>query len=326
MKSQTRATGNRRKVAPKNPSGAKRSAGSGTRSGAASPPATAPKVVASGTPAPVEFSNVEKVMFPGPGYTKGDLLKFYLAIAPRLLPHLRDRPVTLERLPGGVGPGGPRFWQKNTPPYYPKWISRINLPSEAGKPVHYALVNDERTLAYLVNQGTVTFHTWFSRVEDLDRPDFVVFDLDPGEAAFADVVTIAKTLHGLLDEQKAESFPKTSGKSGLHVVVPWRQAGGYDEARAWAMNVAEAAVAELPGIATVERAKLARGGRVYVDVMQNARGHHAVPAYVCRATADATVSTPLEWREVNARLDPKKFTIRTVLKRLDRAKSDLMPV
>jgi bifunctional non-homologous end joining protein LigD len=283
------------------------------------------KPAARGSPGEVAFTNVEKVMFPEAGHTKGDLLKFYLAIAPRLLPHLRDRPVTLERLPDGVREGAPRFWQKNTPPYYPKWIRRIHLPTERGKPVHYALVNDEHALAYLVNQGTVTFHTWFSRTADLDRPDFVVFDLDPAGAPFDHVVRIARTLHDLLDTHGVESFPKTSGKSGLHIQVPWARPGGYDEARAWAMGVAEQAVEAWPDIATTERSKAARGGRVYVDVMQNARGHHAVPPYVVRATPLATVSTPLAWKEVNPRLDPKKFTIATVLKRLKRAGKDLAP-
>jgi bifunctional non-homologous end joining protein LigD len=275
-------------------------------------------------PREVEFTNVDKLMFPEAGHTKGDLLKFYLGIAPWLLPHLRDRPVTLERLPDGVREGGPRFWQKNTPAHYPKWIPRIDLPTGAGKPVQYAVVNDEHALTYLVNQGTVTFHTWFSRTADLDRPDFVVFDLDPGAAPFADVVRIARTLRELFEERRVPSVPKTSGKSGLHVVVPWREPGGYDEARAWAMGVAEQVVERLPRIATVERSKAARGGRVYVDVMQNARGHHAVPAYVVRATAGATVSTPLEWKEVTARLDPKRFTMETVPKRLARLGRDLM--
>jgi bifunctional non-homologous end joining protein LigD len=278
-----------------------------------------------GSDVDVSFTNVDKVMFPDPGYTKGDVLKFYLEIAPWLLPHLRDRPVTLERLPDGVREGAPRFWQKNTPTYYPKWIPRIDLPTEEGKPVKYAVVNDERTLAYLVNQGAITFHTWLSRVKDLERPDFVLFDLDPAAAPFGHVVRIARALRKLLDAQKVRSFPKTSGKSGLHVFVPWRQRGGYDEARAWAIKVAEELVAELPDIATVERSKLARGGRVYVDVMQNVRGRHVVPPYVIRPTPWASVSTPLEWSEVNARLNPKKFTIETVLKRLARSKRDLLP-
>jgi bifunctional non-homologous end joining protein LigD len=276
------------------------------------------------TPSPVEFTNVDKVMFPEAGYTKGDLLKYYLQIAPKLLPHLKDRPATLERLPDGVRDGAPRFWQKNTPSYYPKWIKRINLPTEEGKPVHYALVNDERTLAYLVNQGTITFHTWLSRVQDLDRPDFVVFDLDPSRATFAEVARIARTLHALLDARKMKSIPKTSGKSGLHVQVPWRRKGGYDAALAWAQEVAAELVAELPDIATTERSKDARGKRVYVDVMQNVRGRHVVPPYVVRATPLATVSTPLEWREVNARLNPRKFDILAVPKRIVRLRKDLI--
>lgn len=286
---------------------------------------TASTVGRAPAPAPVQFTNVDKVMFPDPGYTKGDVLRFYLEIAPWLLPHLRDRPLTLERLPDGVREGAPRFWQKNSPAHYPAWIPRINLPTEQGKPVHYALVNDERALAYLVNQGTLTLHTWFSRTADLDRPDFVVFDLDPSGAPFAHVVQIARTLHKLLDAASVASFPKTSGKSGLHILVPWDERGGYDEARAWAMELAERVVAALPDVATVERSKAARGGRVYVDVMQNARGHHAVPPYVIRATPTATVSTPLEWTEVNGRLDPRRFTIATVPKRLAKLRKDLTP-
>ena len=275
----------------------------------------------------VEFTHVDKVMFPEPGFTKGDVLRYYLTIAPRLLPHLRDRPVTLERYPDGVAEGTPRFWQKNTPAYYPKWIKRINLPSEEGKPVHYALVNDERTLAYLVNQGVLTFHVWFSRVKSLDVPDFVLFDLDPSGAPFKDVVRIAQTLHKLLDARKVKSFPKTSGKSGLHVLVPWRpKDGGYDAARGWAVEVADELVETLPDIATTERSKSARGGRVYVDVMQNVRGRHAVAPYVIRATPQASVSTPLEWKEVNARLNPRRFTIETLPKRLAKLKADLIPV
>src|SRR5947199_10779362 len=117
--------------------------------------------------------------------------------------------MTLERLPDGLGPGKPHFWQKNTPPSYPSWIPRAELTTEAGKPVSYVLVNDEATLLYLVNQGTLTFHPWLSRVGSLDRPDFVLFDLDPGKATFQDVVAVAKGVKAALDEEGAESFVKT---------------------------------------------------------------------------------------------------------------------
>ena len=271
----------------------------------------------------VEFTHVEKVMFPEAGVTKGDVIAYYLKVADKLLPHLRDRPITLERMPDGVGEGRPRFWQKNTPPYYPKWIPRVELPSEAGKKVQYALVNDEAALSYLVNQGTITFHPYLSRVKRLDEPDFVLFDLDPGGAKFADVVKIARTLRDIFEDEGVESFPKTSGKSGIHVLVPWRRKGGYDASRAWAMDVAHKAIDALPDLATVERLKSDREGRVYIDVIQNALGHHAVPPFVLRATPGATVSTPLDWKEVTPKLEPKEFTVKTAPKRFA-AKGDLM--
>ena len=272
---------------------------------------------------PVEFTHVDKVWFPESGVTKGDVLHYYLTVADKLLPHLRDRPITLERLPDGVGDGKPRFWQKNTPDYYPAWIPRHELTTDEGKRVRYAVVNDVRTLAYLVNQGTITFHPFLSRTRDPDRPDLVVFDLDPGGASFADVVRIARTLRDLLQEQKVQSFPKTSGKSGLHVLVSWRRAGGFDQARAWAMDVAKSVVAKLPALATVERFKSARGGRVYVDVIQNGPNKHIVPPYVVRPTPGATVSTPLDWKEVTPKLDPSRFDVRTAPKRFD-GKPDLL--
>ncbi|HYH64098.1 MAG TPA: non-homologous end-joining DNA ligase [Urbifossiella sp.] len=273
-------------------------------------------------PAEVELTHPGRVLFPDAGLTKADVFAYYRAVADRLLPFLTDRPVTLERLPAGVTPGGPHFWQKNTPATYPAWIPRADLETERGKPVSYVLVNDEATLLYLVNQGTMTFHPWLSRVKSLDRPDFVLFDLDPGPAAFADVVAVAKAVKVELDEEGAEAFVKTSGKTGLHVLTPWVREGGYDEARAWALAVAGRVTEALPDRATVDIRKAKRGGRVYLDVLQNARGHHAVPPYVLRAVPGATVSTPLHWREVTADLDPGAFTMKKVLARFARQKAD----
>src|SRR5262249_51262058 len=156
---------------------------------------------------------------------------------------------------------------------------------------------------YLVNQGALTFHPWFSRVGSLDRPDFVLFDLDPGKAPFENVMRAAKALHQELNRESVDSFVKTSGKSGLHVLVPCQGDGGYDEARDWAYRIGERIVELLPDSTTLERSKTRRRRRVYVDVMQNVRGHHAVPAYVVRAVPEATVSTPLKWSELSSRLD-----------------------
>ncbi len=273
----------------------------------------------------VTLTHPDKVLFPEAGLTKKDVFTYYQKISDRLIPFLKDRPVTLERLPDGLsGDGAPHFWQKNTPESYPAWITRTELETERGEPVHYALVNDEPTLLYLVNQGTLTFHVWASRVEDLDRPDFVLFDLDPSRASFGDVVDVAKAVKRFLDDEGVESFLKTSGKSGLHIVTPWNQKGGYDEARAWALEIAERVVSAMPDRATVERSKAKRGRRVYVDVMQNARGHHAVPPYVIRAVPAASVSTPLTWRELTPDLDPSAFTPKTIFRRLARQTRDPM--
>jgi bifunctional non-homologous end joining protein LigD len=198
------------------------------------------------------------------------------------------------------------------------------LPSERSKTVRYALVNDLDTLLYLVNQGALTFHAWFSRVGDLDRPDFVLFDLDRGGAEFADVVAVAQRLRDILDEEGTWPLVKTSGKTGLHVLVPLEQDGGYDAARGWVEEVAGRVVEALPDVATTERSKAKRDGRVYVDVMQNARGHHAVPPYVLRAVPGAPVSTPLAWREVTPELDPARFNLKTIFRRLARQKRDPM--
>jgi bifunctional non-homologous end joining protein LigD len=269
-----------------------------------------------------ELTSPDKVLYPE-GYTKRDVFEYYRRIAPWLLPHLRDRPVTLERLPEGLtDPAAPRFFQKNIPASYPDWVARANLPTEQGKAVHYALVNDLRTLLYLVNQNTLSFHVWFARAADPERPDLVLFDLDPGEMTFADAVAVAKGLRALLSKDGIDVVLKTSGKTGLHLLTRWQGEGGHDAARDWAMGYAERVVKAMPDVATVERSKARRGKRLYVDVMQNARAHHAVPAYVLRAIPGAPVSTPLDWRELTPDLDPKAFNLRSIFRRLARKKHD----
>jgi bifunctional non-homologous end joining protein LigD len=277
---------------------------------------------ASSAPEDVELTSPEKVIYPDEGITKADVAAYYRAVAPWMLPFLKDRPVTLERFPEGVGEGKPHFWQKNTPASYPAWVPRAELETQLGKRVAYVLVNDLPTLLYLVNEGALVFHPWLSRVGSLDRPDFVLFDLDPGKASFADAVAVARRLRKELSETGREAVVKTSGQSGLHVLVPWRESGGYDDARSWAKEVAARVVESLPETATTEIRKAKRGGRVYIDVLQNARGHHAVAPYVLRAVPEAMVSTPLRWAEVTARLDTRRFTLRTVPARLARLGED----
>lgn len=269
----------------------------------------------------IEVTNGDKVMYPEADITKREVFAYYRRIAPRLLPFLKDRPVTLERCPDGVGEGKTHFWQKNIPVTYPSWLPRIELATERGKTVHYALVNDRSTLLFLVNQGTLTFHAWLSRTSDLDRPDFVLFDLDPGLATFADACVVARRLREELKNKSREVVLKTSGKTGLHLLVPW-EGGGYEQSRRWALSIAELVAQALPNRATVEVRKEKRGSRVYIDVLQNARGHHVVPPYVLRAVPGAPVSMPLTWRELREDLNPRIFNLRTALPRLARQRTD----
>lgn len=273
-------------------------------------------------PRNIKVTNEDKILFPEVEVTKGDVLRYYARIAERILPHLRDRPITLERFPDGIAENALHFWQKNTPSYYPSWVPRVELDGADGEKVKYALVNDVQTLLYLVNQGTITFHPWFSRVKDLDRPDFILFDLDRSKATFSDVVVVAKELHHLLKRERVKSYVKTTGKSGLHVLVPCQQCRDYDEAREWAIEIARQVVGALPDTATIERSKAKRGDRVYVDVMQNVRGRHAVPPYALRPVPQAAVSTPLRWEEVTSKLAPEKFNLKTIFRRLAQQKND----
>jgi bifunctional non-homologous end joining protein LigD len=272
----------------------------------------------------LEFTSLDRIVFPATGYTKGDVLDYYNQVSDFLLPHLRARPITIERFPEGVKEGAQHFWQKNTPAYYPAWVPRAKLPTEKGKTIEYTLVNDLPTLLYLANQNAVTFHIWFSRMQSLDQPDFVLFDIDPHQSTFANAIKVARKLHDLLDDEEGvANYLKTSGKTGLHVMTPWRaRDGGFDEARSWAEGVARRVAAALPDIATVERTISRRGNRVYVDAMQNAKGKHAVPPYTLRATPQGTVSMPLEWKELTAKLSPKQFDMKTSIKRIARRKKD----
>jgi bifunctional non-homologous end joining protein LigD len=200
----------------------------------------------------------------------------------------------------------------------------VAIPTRRGKVDHYALVNDAETLLFLVDRGALTFHVWLSRVLELDRPEVVLFDLDPGRATFGDLVDVTRRLHAILTAEGDQAFVKTSGKTGLHVLVPWRSEGGYDEARRWAHGIAERAVAAIPEGATLEIRKARRGRRVYLDLLGNAAGHCVVAPYTLRAVPGAPLSTPLEWPEVKAALDPARFNLRTIFRRLTRRRGDPM--
>lgn len=261
------------------------------------------------------LTNPTKVFFPEDGFTKRDVYEYYGSVAEHLLPYLRDRPVVLVRYPDGIH--GKSFFQWNVPRDVPRWVRTIALDKhdDETRIVHAFLVNDVDTLLYVANLGAIPIHVLAAREPALEQCDFVTIDFDVGTATLRDAVTLARTLRTILDGAGLPSFPKTSGQTGLHVLVP---AGGipFDAARTLAELLGRLVTARHPELATMERTKNERGKRVYVDTGQTGRSRTIVAPYALRAAPGAKVSTPLTWDEVGPALDPGRFTLATVPARL----------
>jgi bifunctional non-homologous end joining protein LigD len=233
-----------------------------------------------------------------------------------MLPHMRGRPVTMERFPDGIG--GQRIMQKSAPEYFPDWIPRVTVP-KAGGTVDHILCEDAATLVYLANQACVTPHVWLSRVDRPDHPDQLIFDLDPPGDEFGDARVAALWLRSLLEEVQLPSYVKTTGGKGLHVVVPLDRRSDFDTVRRFAMDLAAVLARRHPERLTVEQRRRERQGRLYLDTMRNAYAQTVAAPYAVRARPGATVATPLHWDEVeDASLRPDRFTIKTIGERLER--------
>ncbi|WP_217212524.1 non-homologous end-joining DNA ligase [Streptomyces sp. AC550_RSS872] len=259
----------------------------------------------------VEVKRVDKVLFPGDGgakeYTKGDLVDYYRSVAEFMLPHLRGRPLMLERHPDGVG--GPRFMQKNTPEHYPDWITRAVVAKEDGT-VRHTVCDDVATLVYLADQSCLTLHRWLSRTDRIDFPDRMVFDLDPADDDFEQVREAAVLLGELLDSLKLPSALMTTGSRGLHVVVPLKGEQDFDQVREFARDVADTLVDAHPDRLTTAARKKDRGDRLYLDVQRNAYAQTAVAPFTVRPRPGAPVATPLTWSELeDPDLDARRWTV-----------------
>jgi bifunctional non-homologous end joining protein LigD len=255
-------------------------------------------------PAEPKLTRLDKVFWPAEGYTKGDLLGYYEAVWPWLAPYLRDRPVVLTRYPDGIA--GKNFFQKNAPDFTPDWVPRQRIDD-----TDFFLCNELRTLLYVINSGAIPLHVWSARAPSLEKPDWLILDLDPKGAPFAHVLRLARHIHALLDELAAPNFLKTSGQDGLHVLVPLGASLDHAEARALAEVLARVVCAELPELATIVRPVAARGGKVYLDYLQNGRGKLIVAPLSVRPRDGAPVSMPLAWQRLRSGLDPARFTIRS---------------
>ena len=273
------------------------------------------------SPREVKLSNLDKVFWPEEGYTKGDLIEYYRSMAPWLLPYLKDRPVVLTRYPDGIN--GKSFYQKDAPGFVPDWIQTIPIWSEdTQRDIQYFVANVVETLVYLVNLGTIPLHIWMSRIDDLTRPDWCLIDLDPKDAPFEHVITLAKTMRKVCKQVGMPAFIKTTGKSGLHIMLPLGRQMTYQQCLQFAMLFARLVTDRHPDIATTQRTISKREGKVYVDAFQNRAGQLMVAAYSVRPSPGAPVSMPIEWDEVNAKLRNSNFTIANARKRMEKLGHD----
>jgi len=287
-----------------------------------SEPKASPRLQAPGSQIrEVKFSNLDKVFWPEEGYTKGNLIEYYRSMSAWLLPYLKDRPVVLTRFPDGIN--GKSFYQKDAPGFVPDWIQTIPIWSEdTQRDIQYFVANDVETLVYLVNLGTIPLHIWMSRIDDLTKPDWCLIDLDPKDAPFEDVITLAKTMRKVCEEVEMPAFVKTTGKSGLHIMLPLGRHMTYDQCLKFAMLFARLVTDRHPDIATTQRTISKREGKVYVDAFQNRAGQLMVAPYSVRPTPGAPVSMPIEWDEVNAKLRNGNFTIANARKRMEKLGHD----
>jgi bifunctional non-homologous end joining protein LigD len=263
----------------------------------------------------VQVTRPEKVLFPTDGITKRDLIDYYRQISCWMLPHMRGRPLAMERYPDGIDK--PSFFHKAVPSYYPDWIETVTVKKTGGTVTH-VVCDNAATLAFLANQACITPHVWLSRINKLHYPDLMVFDLDAPTEGFALVRSVGLVLRRLLESLALPPYVKTTGSRGLHVAVPLKPEAEFDVVRALARRLAEIVVNMDPQHRTLEQRKNRRAGRVFVDTNRNAHAQTIAPAYAVRARPHAPISAPLAWSELEKDdLRPDSVTIRSVFERLE---------
>jgi bifunctional non-homologous end joining protein LigD len=276
------------------------------------PPSHESRVTSHEAKRDVQLSNLHKVFWKAEKYTKGDLIEYYRTISPWLLPYLRNRPLVLTRFPDGID--GKSFYQKDAPEFAPDWIRTIPIWSnDTQRDINYFVCDDVESLVYIANLGTIPLHIWMSRVGSLEQPDWCVIDLDPKDATFADVIKCATVLHRICGEIGLPDYVKTTGKTGLHILIPLGRQCTYEQSRYIGELLARLVIRELGPISTIMRTINKRGEKVYIDFLQNRHGQLIVAPFSVRPLPGATVSMPLTWDEVNADLDPKNYTIRNAV-------------
>jgi bifunctional non-homologous end joining protein LigD len=270
----------------------------------------------------ITLTHEEKLYFPKSHITKGDLIEYYQEIAPYLIPYSKDRALTMDRFPEGIT--GESFFQKNASDYFPSWIKLQKVPSKTGnhETTNYVVAQDAATLVYIANQGCITPHVWLSKIDHLNYPDTLIFDLDPaGEQVknFKPIGDAALMIKELLEESGLSAWVMTTGSRGLHVRVPIKPKHTFDEVRAFAKTIAEKVISQNSKEYTLESRKEKRGKKLLIDIMRNGFGATAVIPYAVRARENAPVATPLEWKELDdSSLRSDSYTLKTIFDRLEK--------
>jgi bifunctional non-homologous end joining protein LigD len=271
----------------------------------------------------LRLSNLDKVFWPVEGYTKGDLVSYYFNVSPTMLPHLVDRPLTLKRMPNGVD--GDFFYEKNAPSHTPEWVPRIKVQAE-GKVINFLSVSDVAEMIYIANLGCIEFHPLHSKGDDQIHPTYAFFDLDPFEpAGWNEVAHVASLVKLVLDRLEIRAYPKTSGATGMQIMVPLDRSQTYDEVRGFVGSVSDLVHAADPSTTTLEWEVSKRTGKVFLDVNMNREGANIAAAYSVRPEPGATVSAPLNWDEI-PEIMPTDFTIETIFDRIAEAGDPFAPV
>jgi len=264
----------------------------------------------------VEISNRNKVFFPNSKYTKGDLIDYYEKIADLMIPHLKDRPISMLRFPNGIN--DKQFYQKDTPDYFPDWIEVKQVKKQKGGTTNYVICNNTATLVSLANQSCITPHIWLSKKDKLDYPDKMIFDLDPSDNDFSKVKSVAEKLKKFLEKDlNLPVYLMTTGSRGLHLVIPLERSSNFDEVRDFAQTTAKHLEAENPEEITTATQINKRGNKLYIDTARNGFGQTSVAPYAIRAIEEAPVATPIDWEELgNPSLTAQTYNIKNIFLRL----------
>lgn len=264
----------------------------------------------------IQLKHLDKVFFPKPEFTKGDLVTYYRTIAPVMVPLIKDHPISMQRFPDGLN--GEGFFNKDAPDYFPKWIRRVPFPKREGGHFSAPVIDSAAALVYLANQAVITPHLYLSRLDNLERPDRMIFDLDPPDETedYAGVRKAALDIRGVMTLLDLKCWVQTTGSQGFHVVIPLDRTLDFDAVRDFAQDVSRLLIKQNEGLYTLEDHISRRKGRIFLDTLRNSYGATAVAPYAVRARQEASVATPVDWSEVETGVNPRDWTIQNLPQRM----------